>query len=103
MSAPVRPRTIRDPRVGLRIFVRSFRDGRLARAVRTDDGQGGPWLNLERHILDGPELVLLEIRRQEPVAKAIEERRNEISQAVVALATPEFLPDAIELDTGSSH
>src|SRR5262249_47479824 len=59
--------------------------------------------NLERDVLQGPELLLLQlaavVRRDQPLGQG----RYEIAQRVVVLSPRELLPDAAELDGRIAH
>ena len=67
----------------------------LARAVRPDDRQRFAGARLEADVLDGPELLGAQRGGVRPQA-ALDERGQQVAEAVVTLAAPEFLPDSIE-------
>jgi hypothetical protein len=78
-------------------------NGGLAGAVMADDAHRLAGPDLEGHVLDGPELVLL-LRNRSATYDPRRQSREEVPQAVVVLASPEFLRDGVENDrTAGAH
>src|SRR5262249_19487910 len=92
--APIRSE---DPR-------QHFENGRLPGAVRTDDPECRSLRHLEADVLERPELLAAEFLALPSAAReALDRCWNEIPKAVVALASAEFLPDAVEPNWRCGH
>jgi len=75
-----------------------LQDGRLAGAVGPDDAERFSRTHLERDVTHRPEFFVGQSLRRTAPRQARHQRRHEIAQAVVALATAKFLPDPLEDD-----
>src|SRR6185369_378832 len=76
---------------------------RFASAVRANDAQRFAPTCLERDILKRPEFLIRQIARRLPTDHPPHQRRKQVAQAVVTLASTKLFPDAIEDDCRFAH